>query len=92
MPMVLDHANSNQATYKRFERDYQYFYVSILDELHRRPQTFINSAADGLISSLKIKQLDFFTILESIENHTYFVRPSHIPNKKARTPAVPVAN
>ena len=98
--IVLDHANSHQATYKRFEREYQHFYVSVLDELHRRTQTFIHSAADGLISSLKTKQLDFSIILDSIENHTYFVRRPHglpkhkpdppqhpqQPNKKHRTP------
>ena len=63
-------------------------------------QTFIPSATDGLISSLKIKQLDFSTLLDSIENHPYFIRRPHglpkrriepppasqHPNKKARAP------
>ena len=81
--IVLEHANKNQATYKRFEREYQYFYVSLLDELRRRTQTFIHSAADGLVATLKTKQLDFSVILEAVENHTYFVRrPSSLPKRK----------
>ena len=81
--IVLNHAKTNEATYKRFERDYQYFYVSILDELHRRTQTFIHSAADGIIANLKVKQLDFSIILDAVENHTYFVRrPAGLPKRK----------
>ena len=81
--IVLEHAGTHQATYKKFERDYQYFYVIVLDELHRRTQTFIHSAADGLLSSLKIRQLDFSSILDAIENHTYFVRrPTGLPKRK----------
>lgn len=85
--VVVDHASSNQETYKRSEREYQYFYISILDELHRRTQTFIHSTADGIIVNHKIKQLDFSSILESVENHTYFVRrPSGLPKRKHETP------
>lgn len=74
---VHNHAQKMQVIYKRFEREDRYFYTCLLDELHRRTQTFIQSGADGLVSSMEFEQLDFADIHRSIDN--YFTSKSIIP-------------
>ena len=71
---VVEHARLFQAEYKRFESNFLFYYVSVLEELNRRSQTFAHSGADKSISTLKSSQLDFITILDGIEHLNYYVR------------------
>ena len=92
---TVEHAQRNQALYKRIEKECSFFYTSLLDDFHRRTQSFIHSCAHGMISELKLKQLDFAPILEEIENHKYYARkPMWMPkenNKRKAPQALPGA-
>ena len=89
---AIKHAQRNQTTYRRIERDAPLFYVALVDELHRRTQTFIHSCAHGRIEELNVKQLDFSRIFEEIENHRYFVRrPAWLPREQNKRKPQPQA-
>lgn len=87
---VLKHARRHEATYKRMEKEHKIYYISILDELHRKTQSFIHSCAHGKKDELNLKQLDFSRIFEEVENHKYYAKrplwlPKEQPKRKPQT-------
>lgn len=80
---VLAHAQEYQALYRKLERDNQYFYISVCDDLNRRTQTFIHSGAGGNLDEAKKGHLEFSSILDDIESNKYHIRkPSWLPKKR----------
>ena len=73
---IVTHAQQNQTTYCRIEKETQIFYIALIDELHRRTQAFIHSCAHGRVEELNLRQLDFSRIFNEIENHRYYARRS----------------
>ena len=90
--IVTSHAQRFQAIYKRLERENNIFYISLLDELHRRTQCFIHSCAHGKVDELNLKQLDFSRIFEEVENHRYYVKkPMWLPRDYGKRKPLPQA-
>ena len=89
---VTQHAQRFQAIYKHMEKDSNLLYIGILDELHRRTQSFIHSCAHGRVEELNLKQLDFSRILDKVENHRYYAkRPMWLPRDYGKRKAPPQA-
>ena len=78
--------------YKRFEREERYFHTCLLDELHRRTQTFIHSGADGLVTALDFDQLQFHEITKAIDNYSYQVKRPIQPTYKRKQDQTPVVS
>ena len=55
---VLDHCNRHQALYRKYERDNQYFYVSLCEEINRRVQMFLTSCTEGKAEELAYRQIE----------------------------------
>ena len=80
---LVSHAEDNELTYKDHNADEWTFFASVLDHVHRRTQAFIHSAGHGKIGSLSFKQLDFTSMLDSIENGTYqYFTPKWLKTKR----------
>ena len=67
---MVDHAKGNEVTYHDHQEEWT-FYPSVLDHIHRRVQMFLHSASSGKISKLRIRQIDFSFLIDSIEGYTY---------------------
>ena len=63
---VIDHAKRHQALYQKYEREHEYFYVSVCDDLHRCTQTCIHSGASGKAEEIKTHHLNFNGIFDDI--------------------------
>ena len=71
---VAQHAQRQQATYRRLEKEHFIFYICLLDELHKKTQSFIHSCAHGKVEELNVRQLDFSQIFDDIEVHKYYAK------------------
>ena len=90
---VARHAQIQQATYRRLEKENNIFYICLLDELHRKTQSFIHSCAHGRVDELNVRQLDFSQIFNEIEGHKYYAKkplwlPRDYNKRKAAAPQV----
>ena len=66
---------------------HKHFYVSLLDDYHRRFQTFVQSCAFGEADKLRRNQLHFEKICDSIELFEYTVRtPSWLSKRNRPNP------
>jgi len=85
---LLSHAQEHERSYKELEKEYFFFYASILETIHRRCQQFIHSTSLGLVSKLKLKKLEFGELLEEIEDGDYVpTKPKWLQNKKRESPS-----
>ena len=82
---VLKHVRKREATYKRMEKEHSIYYISLLDELHRRTQSLIHSCAHRRVEEPNMKQLDFSRIFDEVENHRYYAkRPLWLPREQPK--------
>ena len=80
---ALSHAQQHQALYKRYEKENEYFYLSVCNDLNQRTQTFIHSGAAGNIDEIRKSHLDFSNVFDDIDFNRYHVRKPHwIPRKR----------
>ena len=80
---MVFHAEENERTYIAHGEDEWCFFASVLDHIHRRTQQFIHSAGEGKISNLKVRQLDFSSLMDEIEGFTFTYRvPKWLKTKK----------
>ena len=80
---MVHHADENERTYIVHGEDEWCFFASVLDHIHRRTQQFIHSAGEGKISNLKVRQLDFSTLMDEIEGFTFTYRiPKWLKTRK----------
>ena len=81
--VALQHGLRNECPYREEFVKHKHFYVSILDDYHRRFQTFVQSCAFGDADKLRKSQLQFEKICETIELFEYIVRtPSWLLKRK----------
>ena len=67
---------------------HKHFYVSLLDDYHRRFQTFVQSCAFGESNKLHRNQLHFEKICEAIELFEYLVRiPTWLSKRNRQEPS-----
>ena len=82
---LLTHAREHERAYKELEKEYFFFYASVLETIHRRCQQFIHSTTHGLVSKLKFKKLEFGELLEEIEDGEYIpTKPKWLRSDKKR--------
>ena len=82
---MAKHTKRNEPLYKEMAREHPTFYISVLDDLHRRFQTFIHSCAFGVFDDLKISHVKFDEVTRKIDNYEYNVRkPIWLPKPKRK--------
>jgi len=85
LKILQSHAIDHERCYKEIEREYFYFYASILETVHRRSQQYMHSATLGMVSKLKKKKLEFEELLEEIEDGEYVpTKPKWLRNQNNR--------
>ena len=67
---AVDHAKGNEMTYHDHQKEWT-FYPSVLEHDHCRVQMFLRSASSGKVSKLKIRQIDFSFLINSVKRYTY---------------------
>lgn len=87
--IALEHATLNECLYREEFLKNKHFYVSILDDYHRRFQTFVQSCAFGSVDKLRTSQLQFDKICESVELFEYVVRTPSWLLKRTRPASNP---
>lgn len=75
---------TNESLYREEFTKNKYFYVSLLDDCHRRFQTFVQSCAFGDAEKLRHNQLHFEKICDVIELFGYSVRVPSWLSKRSR--------
>ena len=85
--IALQHATQNEYLYREEFVKNKPFYVSVLDDYHRRFQMFVQSFAFGNSDKLRRSQLHFETLCNEIELFEYSVRtPSWILKRNKPEP------
>lgn len=82
--ITLTHALRNECLYREEFLKNKHFYVSLLDDYHRRFQTFIQSCAFDEVDQLRHSQLKFEKLCDSIELFEYMVRTPSWLLKRSR--------
>ena len=92
--IAVTHAERHENLYREEFFKHKYFYASLLDDYHRRFQSFVQSCAFGQVDKLKITQLHFEKLTEAIELFEYNVRiPTWLQKRRNdKPPASPNPN